>query len=142
VFEFVNDDLGAAQSAICAGGRYDYLIEEIGGPPTPGVGWAAGVERLALSAGARPAQSEVELFLAFEDLSRRAELLPFLARLRGAGAACETDYANRSLKGQLTHAQRLGAHTILIARPDRLTIRRRGKDDVDVVTAEEALALL
>ena len=142
VFEFVNDDLGAAQSTICAGGRYDYLIEEIGGSPTPGVGWAAGVERLAMSARAEPAVGEVELFLAFEDSSRRTELLPLLARLRDAGAACETDYASRSLRGQLTHAQRLGARTILIARPDRLTIRRRGKEDVDVATAEEALALL
>lgn len=142
VLEFVNDDLGAAQSTICAGGRYDYLIEEIGGPPTPGVGWAAGVERLAMSAKVKPAESGVELFLAFEDSSRRVELLPILARLRSAGTICETDYAGRSLKGQLTHAQRLGARTIVIARSDRLTIRQRGKEDVDVAMAEEALALL
>ena len=49
VFEFVNEDLDAAQASICAGGRYDYLIEEIGGAPTPGVGWAAGVERMTMS---------------------------------------------------------------------------------------------
>ncbi len=52
VFEFVNDGLDAAQSTVCAGGRYDYLIEEIGGEPTPGIGWAAGVERLSMSISA------------------------------------------------------------------------------------------
>ena len=142
VWEFHNDALEAAQSAICAGGRYDYLMEEIGGPTTPGVGWAAGVERLALSSPLEPAPPSVEVFLAFEDGARRHELLPLLARLRSDGRACETDYARRSLKGQLTHAQRLGAETVIIAGDGRLRIRRRGRDDVDVTTVEEALELL
>jgi histidyl-tRNA synthetase len=142
VWEFVNDALGAAQSSICAGGRYDYLIEEIGGRPTPGVGWAAGLERLAMSSGLDAGPPRVDVFVAFEDGARRRDLFPVLARLRSDGRACETDYAGRSLKGQLTHAARLGAETVIIASGDRLRVRRRGREDVDVQTIDEALALL
>jgi histidyl-tRNA synthetase len=142
VWEFVNDALGGAQSSICAGGRYDYLIEEIGGRPTPGVGWAAGLERLAMSSGLAAEPPRVDIFVAFEDGARRRDLFPVLARLRGDGRACETDYAGRSLKGQLTHAARLGAETVIIAGGDRLRVRRRGQADVDVKTIDEALALL
>jgi histidyl-tRNA synthetase len=142
VWEFVNDALGAAQSSICAGGRYDYLIEEVGGPPTPGVGWAAGLERLAMSSGLAATPRQVDVFVAFEDGARRRDVFPVLARLRGDGRACETDYAGRSLKGQLTQAARLGAETVIIAGADRLRVRRRGREDVDVDTIDEALALL
>ncbi len=142
VWEFVNDALGAAQSSICAGGRYDYLIEQIGGPPTAGVGWAAGLERLAMSSAVGAERRGVDVFIAFDDGARRRDLFPLLARLRADGRACETDYARRSLKGQLTHANRLGAETVIIAGEDGLRIRRRGRDDVDVKTIDEALALL
>ena len=142
VWEFVNDELGAAQGSVCAGGRYDDLIEEIGGPPTPGVGWAAGVERLAMSSGLDAPEPRVDVFLAFEDGARRRDLFPLLARLRRDGRACETDYAGRSLKGQLTHAARLRAETVIIAGDERLRVRRRGQEDVDVATVEEALELL
>ena len=70
VFEFTSDALGA-QSGVGGGGRYDGLIEQIGGPPTPGIGWAAGVERMLLTAAERP--------------GRRAAARP-LRRLRAAGA--------------------------------------------------------
>ena len=97
VWEFVNDDLDASQSTVCAGGRYDYLIEEIGGQPTPGVGWAAGVERLALSLGDLEAQPEADVFVAVDDPARRTEALVALAALRSLGLRAETDYAGRSL---------------------------------------------
>jgi histidyl-tRNA synthetase len=142
VWEFVNDALGAAQSSICAGGRYDYLIEEIGGRPTPGVGWAAGLERLAISSDLEAKPTRVDVFVAFEDGVRRRDLFPVLARLRSDGRVCETDYAGRSLKGQLTQAARLGAETVIIAGDDGLRVRRRGREDVDVKTIDEALALL
>jgi histidyl-tRNA synthetase len=137
VWEFLNEDLGAAQSSICAGGRYDYLIEEIGGSPTPGVGWAAGVERMVLSRDPVQPEPAIEIFFAFEDSSRRTELLPLLARLRAEGRSCETEYAGRSLKGQLTQAQRLGAATVVIAHDRGFTVRRRGEQDLDVAKVED-----
>jgi histidyl-tRNA synthetase len=144
VWEFVNDGLGAAQSTICAGGRYDYLVEEIGGPPTPGVGWAAGIERLAMSSPESPGAPGLDAFFAFEDAARRPEGLAVMAELRTSGRRCDTDYAGRSLKGQLTQGQRLGAAALVIARSDRVTVRRRGETDVDLEagTIEEAATLL
>jgi histidyl-tRNA synthetase len=132
VWEFLNEDLGAAQSSICAGGRYDYLIEEIGGSPKPGVGWAAGLERMVLSREPVQPEPAVEVFFVFEDPSRRTEVLPLLAGLRAEGRSCETDYAGRSLKGQLTQAQRLGAATIVIVKSEHVTLRRKGRPDEDV----------
>jgi histidyl-tRNA synthetase len=137
VWEFLNEDLAAAQSSICAGGRYDYLIEEISGSPTPGVGWAAGVERMVLSREPVQPEPAIEIFFAFEDSSRRTEALPLLARLRADGRSCETDYAGRSFKGQLTQAQRLGAATIVIAHERGFTVRRRGEEDIEVAKIED-----
>ena len=88
VFEFVNEGLDAAQASICAGGRYDYLIEEIGGTPTPGVGWAAGVERMAVvEHGRRRSGAGIDLFVVFEERSRRLEILPVARRCANAGCA-------------------------------------------------------
>ena len=120
VFEFVNDGLEAAQSTICAGGRYDYLIEEVGGPPTPGVGWAAGIERMVLSRDAEPAAPGVDVFIAVDGDGRKDAILPLLARLRSANVSAETDYVGRSLRGQLTQARRLNA---------RYTVVHKGADE-------------
>jgi histidyl-tRNA synthetase len=142
VFEFVNDGLEAAQSTICAGGRYDYLIEEIGGPPTPGVGWAAGLERLAMSAAYDAEAASIEVFFALDEGADRPRVLAEMARLRRAGRRCDTDYAGRSLKGQLTQAQRLGAEAVLIARAGGVTVRRPGSKDLELSSIEEAVARL
>jgi histidyl-tRNA synthetase len=145
VFEFTSAALGA-QSGVGGGGRYDGLVEDLGGPPTPGMGWAAGVERILL-AGAAPAaaMSPVELFVALgeeprrasrdgeEDLkgppsggpgagpwseagaSRRRRLaFELLCAARSAGVIAEMELAGRSLKGQLTHANALGARYVAI----------------------------
>ena len=141
-WEFVGPE-GGAQSSLSGGGRYDGLVAQIAGPPTPGVGFGAGLERLDMAVGAREGPSpELDVFLAFEDPARRVELLPALARLRAEGRKADTDYAGRSLKGQLTQAQRLGSRATIIARSEKLTVRRRGERDVDVTTVEEALELL
>jgi histidyl-tRNA synthetase len=134
-FEFVGEALGA-QNDLGGGGRYDYLVEEIGGPPTPGIGFGAGIERLLLQLEGQGldglAEAGIDVFFAHEDGAPRERLLEVMARLRRAGRGCDTDYAGRSLKGQLTQAGRLGAETIVIARADRATVRRRGEQDVDV----------
>ena len=134
-WEFVGPHEGA-QSSLSGGGRYDGLVEEIGGPPTPGVGFGAGIERLHMAIAAEPKLAEIDVFLACEDPARRLELLPLLAELRAAGRSADTDYAGRSLKGQLTQARRLGARTIVIAGAEEATIRRRGRQDVSVQFAQ------
>ena len=136
-WEFIGPEEGA-QSTISGGGRYDYLVEEIGGPPTPGVGFGAGIERLHLALGDAPAEQEpVEVFFAVEDVGRRTEALGAMAKLRAEGRSADTDYAGRSLKGQLTQAQRLGAETVVIAHERGFTVRRRGQDDVEVGSVDE-----
>jgi histidyl-tRNA synthetase len=141
-WEFVGAE-GGAQSSLSGGGRYDGLVAEIGGPDTPAIGFGAGLERLHLAVGVEEGPPrELDVFLAFEDPARRVELLPVLARLRADGRKADTDYAGRSLKGQLTQAQRLGSRVTIIAHSEKLTVRRRGERDVDVTTVEEALELL
>ena len=142
VFEFANEGLDAAQASTCAGGRYDYLIEEIGGEPTPGVGWAAGVERLTMSSAAEPEPAALDLFVAFADVGRRREVLPWMVALRGRGRSCDTDYAGRSVKGQLTRAKRLGARATLVVERDGQMLRRAREEDVPVGSWQELEALL
>jgi histidyl-tRNA synthetase len=113
VFEFVDEGLGAAQASICAGGRYDYLIEEIGGSPTPGVGWAAGVERMVMSVADEPERLPLDVFVVCEAPADRPAVLAQVAELRRLGLRVDTDYAGRSVKGQMTQAGRTGARLVV-----------------------------
>jgi histidyl-tRNA synthetase len=131
-WEFVGPEEGA-QSSISGGGRYDYLVEEIGGPATPGVGFGAGIERLHIALGDRTPEPEaIDVFFSWSDETDRARMLACLAEARRRGLAADTDYAGRSLKGQLTQAERLGAAVTVFAGPDGGTIRRPGAADVQV----------
>ncbi len=125
VFEFTSDALGA-QSGVGGGGRYDRLVAELGGPPTPGIGWAAGVERILL-AGEVPAAAPapVELFVALEDRSpaARAGAFGLLTQARGAGLSAQMDLAGRSLKGQLSHANSIGALYVVIVGDSRAVLK-------------------
>jgi histidyl-tRNA synthetase len=135
-WEFVGPEEGA-QSTISGGGRYDYLVEEIGGPPTPGVGFGAGIERLHLALGdAAEEPDKIDIFFAVDDAGRRSEVLSALARLRREGRSADTDYADRSLKGQLTQAQRLGARTVVIAHEGGFTLRKQGEPDTEIASLE------
>jgi len=131
-WEFVGPEEGA-QSSISGGGRYDYLVEEIGGPPTPGVGFGAGIERLllAMPEGGDEAP-EVDVFFALEDGAPREQVLALMAELRHEGKSADTDYAGRSLKGQLTQAGRLGARLTVIVGPSEAKLRRSGSEDESV----------
>jgi histidyl-tRNA synthetase len=136
-WEFVGPE-GGSQSSISGGGRYDYLIEEIGGPPTPGVGFGAGIERLHLALGDVAAEpGSIDVFFVVEDPVRRSEVLQLMARLRAEGRSSDTDYAGRSVKGQLTQAQRLGAATVVIAHAGGFTVRRRGEQDVEAASGDK-----
>jgi len=114
VFEFTSDALGA-QSGVGGGGRYDGLIELLGGKPTPGVGWAAGIERILL-AGDREhvAASPVDLFIALDGQDSRRVAFGLLHDARSAGLHTQMELAGRSLKGQLGHADALGARYVAI----------------------------
>jgi histidyl-tRNA synthetase len=112
VFEFTSDELGA-QSGVGGGGRYDGLVELLGGPPTPGVGWAAGIERIVLAAALEaPARTPPDLYVAHE--GRRADAFALTRAARAAGLAAEMELGGRSLKGQLKHAERLRARHVAI----------------------------
>jgi histidyl-tRNA synthetase len=140
-FEFIGPDESAQASTICGGGRYDYLVEEIGGPPTPGIGFGAGIERLVLSLeleGVVAPEPQLDLFLVSGDEGLRDDVLRMLTAVRARGYSCDTDYAGRSLKGQLTHAQKRAA-AVAIRDADGWTLRRRGEPDRTAATLEELL---
>jgi len=139
-FEFVDEAIGA-KSSICGGGRYDGLIEEIGGQPTPGIGFGAGIERLLLSleaAGVTTEPEGVDVFVLLVESDLKPRVLPLVAELRRAGLSADVDYAGRSLKGQRTHASRLGAKAVVEWGPEQSKIRRSGEPDEEVPTAELA----
>jgi histidyl-tRNA synthetase len=117
IFSFVCDELGA-QSEIGGGGRYDGLIEQLGGPATPAVGWAAGIERMLLALGEAEEPPGRDAFLAVADPGQRRRALALAGELRHAGLTAEVDLAGRGLKGQLKHADRIGARQVLILEAD------------------------
>jgi histidyl-tRNA synthetase len=129
-FEFRDEAIGA-KDTICGGGRYDGLIEEIGGSPTPGIGFGAGVERLLMSIddAKAPDPPHVDVFFVVEESADRARIFPLLAELRRRGLRADTDYADRSAKGQLTQAGRLGAGWIVIVDGGQATVREPGRAD-------------
>ena len=117
IFSFVCDRLGA-QSEIGGGGRYDGLIEQLGGAPTPAVGFAAGIERILLALDEEVAGEGRDAFLAVADPGQRQRAMALAAELRHAGLSTELDLAGRSFKSQLKHANRIGARRVLILEAD------------------------
>ena len=126
-FEFIGPDESAQASTICGGGRYDYLVEEIGGPPTPGIGFGAGIERLVLSLeleGISGEPQRLDLFIA-------GDAPPALVKeLRDAGVAVDRDYAGRSLKGQIGYGEKHARATLVAG--DTWVLRRKGELDIEV----------
>jgi histidyl-tRNA synthetase len=117
IFSFVCDSLGA-QSEIGGGGRYDGLIEQLGGAPTPAVGFATGIERILLALDEEEPAAGRDAFVAIADESQRERAMALAVELRHAGLSAEVDLAGRGLKGQLKHADRLGARRVLILEAD------------------------
>jgi len=126
-FEFVTEDLGA-QSAVIAGGRYDGLIESLGGPPTPAVGWAAGIERLSMLIEP-PAAAKVDAALI--PLGEQAEQAAagIAADLRRAGIACEMAYRG-NMKKRMQKADSSGARYAIIVGEDELARGEAGVKDL------------
>lgn len=111
-FEFVSDKLGA-QDTVLGGGRYDGLVEELGGAHTPGIGFAAGIERLLLVRQAlglsAPTEPKLTAFLATMGDAARAHGVLVLRRLREAGIRCDCDFVGRSVRAQMRESNRQAA---------------------------------
>ena len=116
VFEFESDRLGA-QAALGGGGRYDRLVAEIGGPDVGACGWAAGIERILLAMAEAPEPPPAEVFVAAAD-GQRERALALVVELRRAGMAADLDLADRSVKGQMKQADRVGASRTVILDED------------------------
>jgi histidyl-tRNA synthetase len=135
VFEFTSDALGS-QSGVGGGGRYDRLVQELGGPPTAGVGWAAGIERILLAGAPAPAPAPAtELFLALEAPTQELRQTAFhlLGEARAAGVSAQMDMGGRSLKGQLSHAAALGARWVAIVGEQETALKDMQAGEQDVV---------
>jgi len=141
LFEFTSDALGA-QSGVAGGGRYDGLVEQLGGPPTPGIGWAAGIERILLASdGALPTAPPpaVDLYVAWvvdeegppqggaggPRTAGRGVALAIVRDARAAGLHAQMELAGRSLKGQLKQADRLDARYVAVVSEERTLLRDR-----------------
>ncbi|MEG0086734.1 MAG: histidine--tRNA ligase [Niameybacter sp.] len=112
VFEFVSNDIGS-QGTVCGGGRYNGLIEEIGGKPTPAVGFGAGMERLILAKEAENGntlpQATRDLFLGYRGDDATVIAYKLITQLRAAGISAESDHLQRSVKAQMKFANKIGA---------------------------------
>jgi histidyl-tRNA synthetase len=136
-FELTSTGLGA-QDTVAAGGRYDRLVEEFGGAPTPGLGFALGVERLALllGEGIHDEAPPPVFIAALGDAARRAAWA-WLVELRRRGTAAAWDYEGRSLKSQLRRADRLRARLVVIAGESELAAGAAQVRDMAAKTQRE-----
>jgi histidyl-tRNA synthetase len=125
VFEVQVDAGLGSQNAIGGGGRYDRLMQEYGGPATPGLGFALGFERTLLALEAAgvevPVPALADVYVARVDDSVSADVFSITAALRDAGAAAEMDHQGRSLKSQFKQADRLGARAVVVVGPDEIS---------------------
>lgn len=122
-FEFVTTSIGA-QGTVCGGGRYDHLVEEIGGPPIPGVGFGLGIERLLMLMEANgaefPEEEKPDVFIAFIGDKAKAFGLKLARNLRLEGISVRMDNLARNIKGQFKYADRLNAKYTIVIGEDEL----------------------
>jgi len=117
-FEIVSEKVGS-QSALCGGGRYDLLIEQLGGKPTPGVGFAAGIERILLACENEKAfsipESSIDLYITRLDKELEKFVYDIASYFRRENFIVEIDYLDRSVKAQMREANKLGSRYVLFA---------------------------
>lgn len=115
-FEVLSNKVGS-QSALCGGGRYDLLIEELGGKPTPGVGFAAGMERILLACENENSFTlpppSINVYIIKIDKGLESKVAEIASLLRGQNLSVEFDYLNRSTKAQMREANKLNARFVL-----------------------------
>ncbi len=136
-FEFVSNEIGA-QGTVCGGGRYDNLIEQLGGPALPGVGFGMGIERLLLTMEACGAQipmpDSVDVFIIAIGSEAKGTALKYLKELRKEGFKAEIDINERNVKGQFKYADKIGAkYTIILGEEElknnRITLKDMEKSE-------------
>ncbi len=117
VFEFVTTMLGS-QGTVCGGGRYNHLVESVGGKPTPCVGFGLGLERLIMLLDAVGIQIEntdkPELFVVSQNQLLIEECMKIVKNLRDGGISAETEYTGRSVKAQFRYADKIGAKRVVV----------------------------
>ena len=118
-FEITSNELGA-QNAICGGGRYDDLVEKLGGKPTPGIGFAAGIERLLLASQNENKPRNIQIYIVGLGDAVRSTLLTLAEDLRKNNFRTSFDYLRRSMKAQMREANKLGARYAIILGEDEL----------------------
>ena len=122
-FEVVSDSLGA-QNAILGGGRYDLLVEQLGGKPTPAIGFACGIERLMMMMESEgfiyPEPEKIKLYIATFGDEAKEKSLNILQELREKGIKCETDYLSRSIKSQMKEANKYHAEYVIVLGEDEI----------------------
>jgi histidyl-tRNA synthetase len=140
VFEFTSEALGA-QSGVGGGGRYDRLVEALDGPPTPACGWAAGIERMLLSAGELPvAASITDLYVAVAKPDGAPAAFELARQARRAGLEAQLELTGRSLKRQLGHADRIGArHVAIVGDGSTLVLRQMESGEQRELSAADVI---
>ena len=120
-FEIVSGSVGS-QSALCGGGRYDLLVEELGGKATPGVGFAAGMERILLACENEKSLSlqndSIDVYLIRIDSEIEIEVAKIASELRRENITCDYDYLNRSVKAQMREANKYNAKFVVFVGGD------------------------
>jgi histidyl-tRNA synthetase len=122
VFEWVTEKLGA-QGTICGGGRYDGLMEMVGGKPAPGIGWGMGIERvldLVQQLGADPAAPAPDAYAVVPDAAAMPQVMATVERLRAAGVSVQLHAGGGSMKSQFKRADASGARHALVFGADEL----------------------
>ncbi len=141
VFEFVSNDIGA-QGTVCGGGRYDGLVEELGGPHTPALGFGMGIERLLLLLKAQnieiPAPSSCDLYIAPMGDAASLEAMKIVSELRANGVSAQTDVVGRSLKAQMKYADKIGAKYTMVLGDNEIAEGKAKIKDMNTGEATEA----
>lgn len=123
VFEFVSTDIGS-QGTVCGGGRYNNLVEEVGGKPTPAVGFGLGLERLLLvlenTNSLKAEEESVEYYFAPLGDNAKALARKIVFELRRKGVSAETDIMDRSVKAQMKYADKIGAKFVVVIGDDEI----------------------
>ena len=139
LFEFQSGALEAAQNTLGGGGRYDNLAEQIGGPHTPGMGWAAGVERMLMAATQPvPAALPPDIWIAYEP-GHKAPAFKLATDVRRAGLSARMELAGRSVKGQLKQASRSEPRYVAVVVDEGVNLRDRETGDDKLVEPKSVM---
>ncbi len=140
VFEITSDSLGA-QSTVCGGGRYDGLVEELGGNPVPGIGFAMGLERLIMCMEAEGVymgeRKKADIFVATLGDNAKMFSTGFVKNLRDSGVSAERDYMGRGLKAQMKYANKIGATYSVVLGDDEVTSGKCNLKNMETGESEE-----